>query len=61
MARKLGGAVAIQGLEGSTFEVESSVFSANAVRVPDDGSTVDVTLLLATGGIGLGTGIAHDV
>ena len=42
------------GLLGSILIVEASIFESNAVRVPEDGRTTDVTVLLATGKSGVG-------
>lgn len=49
MAYVSGGAIAVQGPAVSTLQVEESVFDTNALRIPMDGSGVDVTVRLNTG------------
>ena len=49
-----GGAIDFQGVPLSSLLIESSVFVANVVR-PIGGKGIDVTVMINTGGIGLGT------
>eukprot|EP01045_Picozoa_sp_COSAG04_P005276 COSAG04_NODE_242_length_19007_cov_3.089433_8_plen_1575_part_00 len=50
-------ALSIPGLSGSTLILEASIFDGNAVRVPQDGRTTDVTVLLSAAISGLPAGI----
>jgi len=45
---KYGGAIGMTGLPGSSAILQEMVFERNAVQVPMDGSTIDITVLLYT-------------
>eukprot|EP01045_Picozoa_sp_COSAG04_P002616 COSAG04_NODE_97_length_26459_cov_6.507246_4_plen_1426_part_00 len=59
-AKLSGGAISFQGVPSATLLVEFTLFERNAVRLRTDGQGVDVTVLLNSGGIGLGTSLDEE-
>ena len=55
-----GGAIAITAVPGTTVLLQDILFDRNAVEVPMDGRTVDITVLLYTGPIGIGTFLSTE-